>query len=156
MNRKSRAAAALTAALAVTALGLAPAAQAAKPEITVIDIDNVFSDEFLTEACGVAVTTTATGTVRIATFSGDQPLQEIVTINVALVARAGDNVIRLRNVGSDQTLVRPDGTVVVSIRGQVPLNFRGVLKFDADTGEVLHEPTASGGDLERVCDALTA
>jgi hypothetical protein len=44
---------------------------------------------------------------------------------------------------------------VLSIVGQVPFDFKGVLKIDLGTGEVLHEPTAPY-DTTKVCAALTA
>ena len=71
----------------------AAAAQAPTQETTIID--ETFEDEFLTEAYGVAVTTTATGKITFFTFP-DRPVgpQDLTTVNVAFVATAGDNQIR--------------------------------------------------------------
>jgi hypothetical protein len=71
------------------------------------------------------------------------------------VFTAGDNQIRVRDVGIDQVRVAPDGTVILSIVGQVPLGFTGVLKLDLDTGEAILEPHHFA-DIEEVCEQLTA
>jgi hypothetical protein len=82
---------------------------------------------------------------------------ELTTLNLAFTAMAGDNSYRFRDVGGDLTLVKPDGTVVLSIIGQVPFGFIGVLKIDLETGEVILEPQHSlEGQLEEICAALTA
>jgi len=117
---------------------------------------DTFPDEFLTEACGVAVTTTVTGRVTFLDFP-DRPVgpQDLRTINAAFVARAGDNQARFRDVGIDLVRVEPDGTVVLSIVGQVPFGFTGVMKINLDTGEVILEPQHIV-DTTRVCRLLTA
>lgn len=47
-----------------------------------------------------------------------------------------------------------DGTAVLSIIGQVPFGFTGVLKIDLDTGEAILEPQHSTeGNVERACAA---
>jgi hypothetical protein len=86
-------------------------------------ISETVADEFLTAACGVQVTTTATGRVTFFTFP-DRPVgpQDLTTVNVALVATADDNQIRFRDVGIDLVRVQPDGTVILSMVGQVPLS----------------------------------
>jgi hypothetical protein len=85
---------AILGALLTVALGAAAAAAQAPTKETTI-IDETFEDEFLTEACGVAVTTTATGKITFFTFP-DRPVgpQDLTTVNVAFVATAGDNQIR--------------------------------------------------------------
>jgi hypothetical protein len=42
------------------------------------------------------------------------------------------------------------------IRGQVPFNFKGVLKSDPSTEELLNEPNFAAGErqIERACAAL--
>ena len=133
----------------------ATAAAAQAPEKEVIQVDDTFEDEFLTEACGVEVTTTITGRVTVFTFPDGTVLQELTTLNLAIVATAGDNQARFRDVGIDQVRVQPDGTVILSIVGQVPFGFTGVLKIDLDTGEVILEPQHLV-DTTRVCELLTA
>ena len=46
--------------------------------------------------------------------------------------------------------------MIVSIRGQVPFDFKGVLKFDPTTEELLHAPNFAAGErqIERACARL--
>lgn len=147
----------LAATMTVAAL-LASGAAAAKPTIERFDVDESFPDDFLTEACGVPVTTTARGHVILRTFPGEGTgVVELRTINVGLAARAGDNVYRFRDVGADLVRVEPDGTAILMITGQVPFEFSGVLKIDLDTGETILEPQHSlEGRVEEACAKLTA
>lgn len=143
--------------LVMTTLAAAPAL-AEPPVIERIQVDASFTDEFLTEACGVPVTTTAKGRITIRTFSedGTGPV-ELRTINLALTATSGDNSVRFRDVGADLLRVEPDGTLILSIIGQIPFEFTGVLKLDPDTGEVILEPQHFLEDqLAEVCAILAA
>lgn len=134
----------------------ATAAAAQAPEREVIEVDVTLDpDEFLSEECGVPVTTTATGQVTIFTFPDGTVLQDLSTVNVSVVATAGDNEARFRDVGIDQVRVAPDGTVILSIVGQVPFEFTGVLKINPETDEVILEPHHEV-DTTRVCAQLTA
>jgi hypothetical protein len=141
-------------ALFVVVLG-ATAAAAQAPVKEVIQVNDTFADEFLSEECGVPVTTTATGRVTIFAFPDGTVLQEMTTLNISLVATAGDNQARFRDVGIDQVRVQPDGTVILSIVGQVPFEFTGVLKINLETGEAILEPHHEV-DTTRVCERLTA
>lgn len=143
--------------LAVAAL-VAPGAFAAKPTIERIDIDETFDDEFLTEACGVPVTTHAEGHVIIRLFDGGGTgPAELGTINVGLTAVAGGRTFRFRDVGADLVRIEPDGTAILMIVGQVPFEFAGVLKIDLETGEAILEPKdRSEEQVEKACAALTA
>jgi hypothetical protein len=145
----------LGALLTVTLAATAAAAQAPVKEIITIDERDV-PDPFLTEACGVPVTTTATGRITVFTFP-DRPVgpQNLTTFNIALVATAGDNQIRFRDVGIDLLRVQPDGTVIFSMVGQVPFEFTGVLKTNVNTGAVILEPQHTL-DTTRACEQLTA
>ena len=140
--------------LLVVVLG-ATAAAAQAPVKEVIQVDDTFEDEFLTEECGVDVTTTITGRVTIFTFPDGRVLQDLTTLNLEVVFTAGDNQIRVRDVGIDQVRVQPDGTVILSIVGQVPLGFTGVLKINPETEEVILEPHHVV-DIEEFCARLTA
>jgi hypothetical protein len=147
----------LAATMTVAAV-LAPGAAAAKPTIERFEVDETFVDDFLTEACAVPVTTTATGHVILRTFSGDGtgPV-ELRTINIGLTATAGDNVYRFRDVGADFVRVESDGTAILMIIGRVPFGFTGVLKIDLATGETILEPQHSlEGRVEEACEKLTA
>jgi hypothetical protein len=52
--------------------------------------------------------------------------------------------------------VTPDGAMVLSIIGQVPFDFTGILKFNLNTGEVIQEPQHFTGDTTKACAKLTA
>jgi hypothetical protein len=123
-----------------------------------IDVDESFPDEFLSEACGVDVTTHALGHIIVRTFSGEGTgPAEVRTINIAFTATADGNTFRFRDVGVDLVRIEPDGTAILMIIGQIPFGFTGVLKIDLETGEAILEPHHSlEGRLEEACAALTA
>ena len=56
--------------LVLAGLVLTGVAAGAPPTIERINIDETFADEFLTEECGVPVTTTARGHIIMRIFSG--------------------------------------------------------------------------------------
>lgn len=143
--------------LAVAAV-VAPGALAAKPTFERIDIDETTPDEFLSEACGVDVTTHAKGHIIARTFAGGESgAAELRTLNIALTATADGNTVRFRDVGADLVRVEPDGTAILMIIGQVPGGFIGVLMIDLETGEAILEPQHSlEGQVEEICAALTA
>jgi hypothetical protein len=127
----------------------------APPTIERIDVDESFPDEFLTEECGVPVTTTAQGHIIMRTFS-DGGTPQVNTISIGLTATAGDRTFRFRDVGADVVQIQKDGTVVLLITGQVPFAFAGVLKINPDTEEVILEPRdRSEEQLAKACAALT-
>jgi hypothetical protein len=153
-RHRTRGLLAVLGALLVVALGAtAAAAQAPVKETTTFS--DTFPDEFLTQECGVAVTTTATGRITFFTFP-DRPVgpQDLTSVHVGIVATAGDNQARFKDVGIDKVQVKPDGTVILSIVGQVPFAFTGVMKINLDTGEVIHEAHHIV-DTTRVCRLLT-
>jgi hypothetical protein len=139
----------LVVALAGTAAAVGP------PEMETITISDTFEDEFLTDECGVDVTTSVDGRITFFTFP-DQPLgpQELTSFHVNLVATAGDNSVRFNDVGIDLVRVEPDGTVILMVVGQVPFEFTGALMIDLDTGEVILEPHHAV-DTTRACHLLT-
>lgn len=145
-----------TLALAVLGLALAPVASGGPPSIERFDIDESFADAFLTDVCGVPVTTHLTGHVIVRTFDREQGVVELATLNLAATATSGDNVFRFRDVGADQVRITRDGPIL-SIIGQIPFGWFGVLKLDLDTGDVVHEPQHTGeAQLEAACAALAA
>ena len=136
---------------------LVPSAFAAKPTINVIHVDETFPDDFLSEACGVDVTTHIEGRITEHVFDRDRGAVELRTLNLALTAMAGDNTYRFRDVGADLVRVEPDGTAILMLIGQLPFDFTGVLKIDLETGEAILEPHHFTGDaVEKACAALTA
>lgn len=141
---------------AVLGLLLAPAATAGKPTIERFDVDASFPDAFLTGECGVPVTTHLAGHVIVRTFDRDHGLLELNTLNLALTATAGENAYRFRDVGADQLRLTKDGPVL-SIIGQIPFGFTGILRINLETGQVVHEPAHDiSGRVDEACAALTA
>jgi len=149
----------LATAISAAALMLAAAtpAQAAAPTIERIPIDDTFYDGFLSAECGVDVTTTVHGfRIQREFVDGAGNLVSLATINVTGTSTSEFGSVRIKDVGADQVKVAPDGTVTLSITGQVPFGFAGVLVLDVDTGEVLHEPNLRGDEqLEKACRLLT-
>lgn len=137
---------------------VAPGALAGKPAFERITIDETALDPFLTDACGVPVTTRAQGHITTRTFAGGGTGPAVVTtINVALTATAGDNVVRFRDVGADVERIEPDGTAILMIIGQIPFAFSGVLKIDLETGDAILEPQHNTEErLDAACAVLTA
>jgi hypothetical protein len=131
------------------------AAAAGKPERETETFSETFADEFLTDECGVDVTTSLDGRLTFFTFA-DQPIgpQDITSVHVNFVATAGDNVARFKDVGVDVVRVEPDGTVILMVVGQVPFDFTGALMVNLETDEVILEPHHSF-DTTRVCHLLT-
>ena len=147
----------LSSVLVLAGLVWAGVAVGAPPTIERINIDETFADEFLTEECGVPVTTTAQGHVILRVFSGEGAgVPQVNTVNVGLTATAGDRTFRFRDVGADVVQIQTDGTLVLLITGQVPFEFAGVLKINPETEEVILEPRdRSEEQLAKACRALT-
>ena len=129
----------------------------AAPTFERIEVDETFQDEFLTEECGVPVTTTVQGHVILREFSDDgKGLVALNTLNLGITATAGEHTFRLRDVGGDLARIEPDGTAVLYVTGQVPFEFAGVLKLDLETEEAFLEPRdRSEQQLARACEFLT-
>jgi hypothetical protein len=148
---------AFLAATLLAAVLVAPGTSAGKPTSERIAIDDTFVDDFLSDACGVTVTTRALGHIILRTFPDGSRTSELTTINIGLTATAGGNTYRFRDVGADLLRITPDGTAILSIIGQVPFDFTGVLKIDLETGEAILEPHHDTSDrVDRACAALTA
>ena len=142
--------------IATTALATAPPALAQPPVMDRIQIDETFPDDFLTAVCGVPVTTTVRGQITTISFPGEGiGSTELTTINLSFTATAGDNTVRFKDVGADLVRVEPDGTAVLSVIGQIPFGFTGVLKIDLETGEAILEPQHFR-DVADACAVLTA
>lgn len=145
-------------AAAFLVLGSGTPALAAQPTIERIPIEDQFADEFLTEECGVPVTTTVSGFRIERTFEDSEGrLLSVNTLNLAFTATAeGGGSVTFRDVGADVVRGAPDGTTTVTIIGQVPFDFAGRLVIDLDTGEVVKEPQFVRGtrQLEQVCEIL--
>jgi hypothetical protein len=145
-----------TLAVLCAAAALVPAsAVGAPPTIVREDVDETFVDEALSEACGVEATVHLTGH-SISRMREGGGVLEVVTVNLTGIITSEFGSFRVKDVGSDSTRITPDGQVIVSITGQSPFTFKGVLKFDGTTGEWLNEPNLAAGErqIERACAAL--
>ena len=150
----------MTRAQAVTALcaavALVPAsATGAPPTIVREEIDETFVDEFLSEDCGVEVAVHVQGEQITRTMDGGGVLR-VFTVNLTGSLTSEFGSFKVKDVGSDSTRVAPDGQVIVSLRGQIPFFFKGVLKFDGDTQEWINDPNLAAGErqVERACAQL--
>jgi hypothetical protein len=139
--------------LVVTMAGTAAAG--GEPERETITFSDTFEDDFLSDACGVDVTTSVDGRVTFFTFP-DRPVgpQDLTSVHVNFTATAGDNEVRFNDVGIDVVRVQPDGTAILMIVGQVPFDFTGALIIDLGTGEAILEPHHLV-DTTRACHLLT-
>jgi hypothetical protein len=148
---------AVTVGMAAAVVGGATPALAAPPVIERIAVDDTFPDPFLTAACDdVPITTTFRGQIitRVLAGGGNSPL-ELSTVNLTATATSANGSYQFKNVGADLLRQEPDGTLVLSIIGQVPFAFTGILRIDLDTDEVLFEPQHNTeDDLEEACAVL--
>jgi hypothetical protein len=140
--------------LVVVAGALAPSASATPPTFERINVNETFFDQDLSDECGFDVTVHEQGHVTIREFSGKRAEDVLVTLNIAVTVtgRTG-NSVTVRNVGKDLTKVQPDGTVVLKASGQSPFAFKGVLKVNLNTGEVIHEPQRTL-NVQEVCASV--
>jgi hypothetical protein len=169
----------LIAVLAALTLALPGPAFAAKPEV--INVDDEFIDEFLTEECGFTVTHTVIGTIRVSELKDGSFLSRF-SLKHTLIGPGG--TLSFPDVGIDKLLtVEDDGVtrvetvmatgvlgirIVVPGEGVVAANTGReirVFTFDAVTGAFLSFELAVDSGLDRplegdalavVCAALAA
>ena len=91
-----------------------------------------FVDENLSEACGVEATVHLTGHQTTRTREGGGVL-EVFTVNLTGIISSEFGSFMVKDVGTFSVRMTPDGQEIVSITGQVPFDFKGVLKFDGAT-----------------------
>ncbi len=132
--------------------------QADPPVTERFTFDETFVDPDLSAACGVQITSRFTGHSKVRFFENrGGRLIENFTLNTVYTLTAGDNTYVLRDVGSDHIMVAPDGTATISLAGQLPLDFTGMLRIDLTTGDVVHEPQhLTSGELAQLCAVLAA
>ena len=145
----------------VTLVGLAcltPTASGGAPTRERIEVDETFVDSV---TCTFPVTVHSVGHVTIREYDRAKGVVSLTTLNIKSVATANGKSVRVHDVGSDQLRIAPDGTVILSIRGQIPFGpsgsdpgFNGVIKINMETGEVLHEPSAVKDRAAALCAAL--
>ena len=121
-----------------------------------IDIDVTFHDEFLSEECGFDVTTNQRGHITFREWPDRDSGTAVNSLSVAITAMANGNSYRFRDVGADHLKLTKDGPIL-SIIGQLPFDFTGVLEINLATDEVIHEPRHDiSGRLEEACATLAA
>ena len=138
------------------AAALVPASAAgAPPTIVRENFEFTFVDRNLSDACGVMVTGHVTGRFTVRTREGGGVL-EVRTVNATGIVSSEFGSFRVKDVGSESTRLTPDGQLIISLRGQTPFFFKGVVKLDAATGELLNKPNFAAGErqIERACARL--
>jgi hypothetical protein len=130
-------------------------AGAAPPTIERWEINDHDVDEWVSEQCGFDVMGHAEGfaAVRFHEREGTGPL-EVFTINVTLTLSSEYGSYTMKDVGADKLMLRPDGTVEVSVMGQVPFGHKGMGRINFDTGEVHDPQRVTEDEIEKVCEAL--
>ena len=84
-------------------------------------------------------------------------MAQVNTISIGITAIAGDRTFHFRDVGADVVQIKPDGTLVLFITGQVLFEIAGVLKIDPETeGSFLSHATAARNSSRRRRGALRA
>jgi len=129
---------------------------AGKPEFERISVNDSGVDAFFSNLCGFQVIATNVGHITVRT-SPDRTVGavSVVTVNVQTTLSANGNEYTFRNVGADVLRITPEGELILSIIGQLPFSFTGVLKINLSTDEVVLEPHHSTeGDLNDVCATL--
>ena len=151
----------------LTMLAVLPAG-AAPP--TIIDVNNVFEDEFLTQACGFPVEVSVTGKLIIRSRDGRQDTTganfqvtftnlesgQSVTIRTSGLQRISstDTTFTFSFFGGDKLVVPGEGAVFINVG-----KFVETVTFDPETGELISIETVRRGRAdelspERICTLL--
>ena len=135
---------------------LAPTASGGAP--TRIEIDEMFVDN---ATCSFAISVHSVGHVIVREYDRATGVVSLTTLNIKSTATANGKSVHVHDVGSDQVRIAPVGTVILSLRGQIPFGptgsdpgFNGVIKNNLETDEVLHEPSAVRDRAGALCAAL--
>lgn len=120
-------------------------------------MDVEFYDEWISEMCGFDVWGHVQGSITARFFDdrgGTGPL-ELYTISSSVTLTSDGGTYVLRDVGADKVMRTPDGSVVLSVMGQVPFGHKGLFRVNLDTDEVIHDPQRITEDeILQVCEAL--
>jgi hypothetical protein len=164
MNSRIRRLWALLAAVALSAMLVAPA-MAAKPDADTIDLDDPFLEAGLaadiSDACGTEMAVDAEGQLRIKVFSDRQGdfKREIDKwfIRIQVWNVATDESVLIRDVGPDIIWINKDGDLLVAITGR-SLTGSGVIGrtvINISTGELVSQSGMEVGDfIDNVCAAI--
>ncbi len=151
----------------LTMLAVLPAG-AARP--TIIDVNGVFEDAFLTEACGFPVEVSTTGKLIIRSRDGREDTtganfqvtftnlesDKSVTIRTSGLQRISstDTTSTFSFFGGDKLVVPGEGAVFINVG-----KFVETVTFDPETGEQISIETVRKGrvdefSIERICTLL--
>lgn len=113
---------------------------AAKPIMERVQFTDVgVHDEFLSEACGFDVWIDAMGhaTFRLWLDAQDNPLREVNNFGVRLTYYSEWGSIRTQDVGADRATYHPDGSVTLTVIGNVQsMQIPGEGRVYSDVGRV--------------------
>jgi hypothetical protein len=129
------------------AILVAAPVSAGQPQMEREDFDDVFVDEFLSEACGVEVTAHVTGhiIVRIFTDADGNPAREVDNYATRVSWSSENGAIHAVDVGADRVTYFEDGSVLVFIIGSVQsFSIPGQGRVYADVGRTMLEFDADG------------
>lgn len=142
--------------VAASVLSGGAVSHAAGPTFERIVVDESGIDYGLSAYCGFTVSFTYKGSITLRTFSDRSTgLVELKTLNAVLTLSANGKSLRARDVGADVTTVAADGTVIITVVGQIPFAFTGALKFNPETGETILEPHHDlSANLDKACATL--
>ena len=82
-----------------------------------IEVDETFVDSV---TCTFPVMVHSVGHVTIREYDRAKGVVSLQTLNIKSIGTANGKSVVVHDVGSDQLRIAPDGTVILSIRGQIP------------------------------------
>ena len=105
----------------LASLLLAAPAAAAKPEMERVPVDDVFVDDFLSEACGTEVHGHVYGHITFRTFANDddEVVRELNNYALTQVFTSVHATVRAKDVGVDRVTYQADGSLINVIIGNV-------------------------------------
>ncbi len=123
---------------------------AAKPVMERVPIDDLFVDEFLSEACGAEVTARFTGhiTFRVFNDAAGNPVRELNNYAIGGSFTSENGSLRFRDVGVDRVTYLADGSLIQVVIGNVrSINIPGQGRVYADVGQTtIHITFDANGD----------
>jgi hypothetical protein len=136
----------------------APAA-AAQPLIEHVPIRDIgIYDEFLSEECGFDVWVDAIGviTFRVWLDAEDNPIREVNNFGLRLTYYSEFGSIRTQDVGADRVIYHPDGSVVLTVIGNVQsIQLPGQGRVYSDVGRVSFRFTFPDPEGDPVVEVLS-
>jgi hypothetical protein len=141
--------------LRVTSLGLLAAllivapVSATQPQMERIELDDLFVNPFLSEACGVEVTMRLTGhlTFRLFTDADGNPVGEVDNYIIHIRSWSVNGEIHANNVHLDRVTYLDDGSVVIVMAGNHDsASTPGEGRFFSDVGRSMLVIDADGNE----------